>query len=375
MIYFDNAATTLPKPLEVINAVAKALNTFGNPSRGSYDASLSALRAMFDARQALSKLFNAGDAMRVAFTLNATQALNIAIKGVKGHIITTAAEHNSVLRPLYKRGNYTVLPLDNLGRLDVKSFENVLKKDTEAVVMCHASNLTGNVYDIESAGEFCHKKGLKFIVDGAQTAGMLPVDIKKAKITALCFTGHKSLYGPQGTGGMCLAENYCPSPLAVGGSGSLSFSLEHPSFLPDSLEAGTQNASGIAGLLEGVRYVWQMSGRVYTDADKLAKEFIKETNKIAGVTLYGDVCAQIRTPVVALNIEGFDSGEVAALLWEKHAIAVRAGAHCAPLMHKTLGTEQRGAVRFSFSHFNSGEEIDLAVRALREISTPKRRVL
>ena len=280
----------------------------------------------------------------------------------------TAAEHNSVLRPVFRRGNYTVVPLDGKGRLDVGDIAAAMRPDTEAVVMCHASNLTGNVFDIEAVSGLCARKGVRFILDAAQTAGLIDIDMTKLRLSALCFSGHKSLYGPQGTGGICLGQGFRPEPLAVGGSGSESFSPTHPTVMPDALEAGTQNAHGIAGLLAGVEYIKNLGGKAFSVSDGHAGRFIKEMKGVEGVTLYGDVDAALRTPVVALNVRGRDSGDIAALLWDDYGIAVRAGAHCAPLMHKTLGTEKIGAVRFSFSHFNTDEEVDAAIAAVKELA-------
>ncbi|MGL5436533.1 MAG: aminotransferase class V-fold PLP-dependent enzyme [Lachnospiraceae bacterium] len=368
MIYLDNAATTLPKPPQVIAAVCEAMNTYGNPSRGAHEAALESLRCLFKTRTALAQLFGVPDPQWVAFSANATAALNIAISGLRGHVVTTAAEHNSVLRPLYRRGNYTVVSLDSFGRLDLDQLEQAVQADTEAVIMTHASNLTGNVYDIESVGAICHRKGIRLIVDAAQTAGLLPLDMVKSNIAALCFSGHKSLYGPQGTGGLCLdASRYRPAALAVGGSGSDSFAQEHPQVLPDALEAGTQNAHGIAGLLAGITYINSLNGAAFAEADRHARRFIMAIQQMPQAVLYGEVDAPLRTPVVSLNLLGLDSAETADLLSENYGIAVRAGAHCAPLMHEILGTRATGAVRFSFSHFNTDEEVGLAIDALGEI--------
>jgi cysteine desulfurase family protein len=372
MIYFDNASTTLPKPPVVIQAVADAINSFGNHSRAGHEASLKSLRCMLETREAISELFCADNPGLVAFMPNATTALNIAINGIEGHIITTAAEHNSVLRPLHRRGNFTVVPLNSCGELDINHLSDAIKPQTEAIVMCHASNLTGNVFDIRAAGEICRDKGIKLIIDAAQTAGLIPVDMTDCGISALCFSGHKSLYGPQGTGGICLAPDYQPKPLIVGGSGSESFSPVHPSVLPDLLEAGTQNIHGLAGLLAGINYVNALDGRVFSEADRLSRMFVKNIKKLERIVLYGNLDAAIRTPVIALNIQGIDSAEVAALLSERYGIAVRSGAHCAPLMHETLNTSHIGAVRFSFSHLNTENEVNSAVLAIEEIIRSKK---
>lgn len=369
MIYLDNAATTLQKPLCVKEAVLRAMDTFGNASRGAHAPALNALRMLMEARIALASFFGlTDDPMRVVFTPNATVALNIAISGIRGHIVTTAAEHNSVLRPVYRRDNYTIVPCDSLGRVSTEAISSAIRPDTGAVVLTHASNVTGNVFDIRSVGELCADRGLDFIVDASQSAGLLPIDMKN--ISALCFTGHKSLLGPQGTGGLCLGPNYRPESLYVGGSGHHSFDSRHPHELPDALEAGTQNAHGIAGLLAGVEYI-QSNGlsAIHSQADALARLFASSLEDIPAITFYGDLTAPLRAPIVSLNIQGYDAAQVAALLFEKYGIAVRAGAHCAPLMHE--GLKLSGSVRFSFSHFNTQEETLTAVDAVRALAASR----
>jgi len=367
MIYLDNAATTLKKPDCVKEAVWHAMDSFGNASRGAHKPALDALRVMMEARIALASLFGVSDdPMRLVFTPNATVALNIAITGIHGHIVTTAVEHNSVLRPIYRRENYTIVPCDSKGRLSIDAISSAIRPDTGAVVLTHASNVTGNVFDIQSIGELCATRGVDFIVDAAQSAGLLPIDMKH--ISALCFTGHKSLFGPQGTGGLCLGADYMPEPLYVGGSGHHSFDHKHPRQLPDAFEAGTQNAHGIAGLLAGVQYI-QSAGlsTIHNNADGLARLFAHSLSDIPEITLYGDLDAPLRTPVVSLNIKGYDSGQAAYLLFEKYGIAVRAGAHCAPLMHDALSIS--GSVRFSFSHFNTLKETQCAIDSVRTLAS------
>lgn len=365
MIYLDNAATTLQKPACVKEAVSRALDTFGNASRGAHAPALDALRMLMEARLALATFFGLDDPMRVIFAPNATAALNIAISGIKGHIVTTAAEHNSVLRPVYRRMNYTIVPCDNKGCVSNEAISSAIRPDTGAVVLTHASNVTGNVFDIQSIGELCAARGVHFIVDAAQSAGLLPINMQN--ISALCFTGHKSLYGPQGTGGLCLGPNYLPEPFFVGGSGHHSFDHNHPQQLPDALEAGTQNAHGIAGLLAGVQYI-QSTGlaKIHSEADALARLFAQSLAETPGITLYGDLTAPLRTPIVSLNIAGYDSAQAASLLFEKYGIAVRAGAHCAPLMHDSLSLS--GSIRFSFSHFNTREETEKVSEAVRTLA-------
>lgn len=366
MIYLDNAATTLQKPPCVKEAVLQAMDTFGNASRGAHAPALNALRMLMEARIALASLFGVDDPMRVIFTPNATVALNIAIAGITGHIVTTAAEHNSVLRPVYRQNNYTIVPCDSLGCVSTEAISSALRPDTEAVVLTHASNVTGNVFDIQSVGKLCAQRGIRFIVDASQSAGLLPVDMKN--ISALCFTGHKSLFGPQGTGGLCLGPDYRPQSLYIGGSGHHSFDARHPQELPDALEAGTQNAHGIAGLFAGVQYI-QATGpaAIHRQADTLARRFAASLAAIPGITLYGDLAAPLRAPIVSLNIEGCDAAQVAGLLFEKYGIAVRAGAHCAPLIHE--GLKVSGSVRFSFSHFNTMAETESAVHALSVLAS------
>lgn len=366
MIYLDNAATTLKKPDCVKNAVVQAMDTLGNASRGAHAPALNALRVLMEARIALASFFGLNDnPMRVVFTPNATVALNIAISGIHGHIITTAADHNSVLRPIYRQGNYTVVPCDALGRISTEAIFSAFRPDTNAVVLTHASNVTGNVFDIQSIGELCKAHGIHFIVDAAQSAGLLPITMKN--ISALCFTGHKSLFGPQGTGGLCLGDGFMPESLVVGGSGHHSFDHNHPRQLPDALEAGTQNAHGIAGLLAGVQYIQSIGlETVHNKADEVARLFAQSLANIPGITLYGDLKAPLRAPVVSLNIERYDPAQAASLLFEKYGIAVRAGAHCAPLMHDTL--KLSGSIRFSFSHFNTREEAQLAADAVRSLA-------
>ncbi|MDL2293128.1 aminotransferase class V-fold PLP-dependent enzyme [Ruminococcaceae bacterium OttesenSCG-928-D13] len=368
MIYFDNAATTLPKPEAVKAAVLLAMDSCGNPARGAHGAAMNALRTLLAGREAVAGFFGVPGAENVAFTPNATAALNLAIGAVRGHIVTTGAEHNSVLRPVHRRGNYTVVSLDALGRLDFDRLEAAIRPDTGAVVMTHASNLTGNVYDIAAAGRLCRAKGVRLIVDAAQSAGLLPIEMEKLGLSALCFSGHKSLYGPQGIGALCLAPDFRPEPCFVGGSGSDSFSPEHPGRMPERLEAGTQNAHGVAGLRAGIEYVKARAGACFAEADQLARRFTSGVRNLAAYTLYGDLDAQLRAPVVALNHRRMESAELALKLDDGYGIAVRAGAHCAPLMHKALGTGEAGAVRFSFSHFNTADEVDTALEALEVLA-------
>ncbi len=366
MIYFDHAATSYPKPNKVIEAVTYGLSHFGNPSRGAYSLALDANRAVFEARQTIAGFFGSSDPERVVFTKNVTEALNIAIGSVNGHIVSSQGEHNSVLRPLHHRGNTTFVPVDDKGRVSLLALEGAIEKDTTAIVVAHGSNLTGNVVDIKALGALCQRHNLLLIVDAAQTAGLLPIDIKECFIDALCFTGHKSLLGPQGTGGLVLSRRFTPRPMITGGTGSHSFEPTQPAMLPDLLEAGTLNSPGIAGLLAGVEYIMEKGPlNLLAKANALTSFFIKGVKAIGGFTIYGDDTAPVRMPIAAVNYKNIPSDEVANFLEEEYHIALRPGIHCAPLLHKAFGTTKQGAVRFSFSHTNTKDEVALALEGLK----------
>ena len=376
MIYFDNAATTMKKPPSVVQAVAEAMGSLGNSGRGVHGGAMDASRVIFEARRELAGLFGAESPNRIVFTANSTESLNIAIQGILepgDHVITTALEHNSVLRPLYAmedRGvELTVLPADVMGRLRYADFENAIRENTKAIVCTHGSNLTGNLVDIRRVGEIAKQHGLLFVVDASQTAGVFPIDVQKMGIDILCFTGHKSLLGPQGTGGMYVREGVTVKPLLSGGSGVQTYLRKHPPQMPTALEAGTLNGHGIAGLLAAVRYIRETGMDTIREKERsLMWEFYRQVQKIPGITVYGDFSGEDRCPIVALNVRDYDSGEVSDALFENWGIATRPGAHCAPRMHEALGTVQQGAVRFSFSHYNTMEEINIAVSALRELA-------
>jgi cysteine desulfurase family protein len=376
MIYLDNAATTLQKPPGVKEAVARAMESVGNPSRGAHNPALIATRLVYGTRLRLAKLFGVSNPSRIAFTLNATDALNIAINGTLkegDHVITTECEHNSVLRPLYlaeKRGvRLTVVKADRKGRINYEDIEAAVAEDIRAVVINHASNLTGNVTDLRRVAEITKRHGLLLIVDAAQTAGAIPIDVETMGIDILCFTGHKGLMGPQGTGGIYVKEGVNVAPLRVGGSGIHSYDKEHPSFMPEALEAGTLNCHGIAGLNEALKFIESVGvENIHKREIALAERFISGIKAVDGVTVYGDLEASERTAVVALNIDGVDSDIVCDELWENYEICTRSGAHCAPLMHKALGTSETGAVRFSFSYFNTEAEVDRAIWAVTELA-------
>ena len=376
MIYFDNAATTLQKPECVLRAVIEAMGTFGNPGRGVHEPAMAASRAVYETRCALAQLFRVENPANIAFTANATAALNTAIKGILNpgdHVITTAMEHNSVLRPLYEledRGvELTILPADDRGRIDYNAISAAIRDNTRAIVCTHGSNLTGNLLDIGKIGAIAKAHGLLFVVDASQTAGVFPIDVQKMGIDILCFTGHKGLLGPQGTGGLYVREGVDVRPLLTGGSGVQSHSKTHPAQMPTALESGTLNAHGLAGLNAGVR--WLLETGIDTLRQKeldLMWAFYEGVREIPEITVYGDFSARERCPIVSLNVRDYDSSQVSDALFSQYGIATRPGAHCAPLMHDALGTGSRGGVRFSFSHYNTMEEIKIAIAALREIA-------
>lgn len=375
MIYFDNAATSLQKPKRVETAVLEALRCGGNAGRGVHAPTLFSARVIYDTREKLAKLFGIEDASRIAFTCNATEALNIAAFGLftpGEHVITTECEHNSVLRPLYlleKEGlELTILKADKQGNIDYHELEKNYRENTKAVVITHASNLTGNVMDIKRVSEFTKKHGLLLVVDASQTAGVYPIDVNELGMDVLCFTGHKGLMGPQGTGGIYVREGLCVLPLKAGGSGIHSFDKEHPAVMPEALEAGTLNVHGIAGLNAALSYIEEIGVKeIHKREAYLAKRFAEGIGTQEAVRIYGNCDWEKQVGIVTINIRGMDSVFVSDRLWEDYAIATRAGAHCAPLLHQALGTAEQGAVRFSFSYFNTEEEVDTAIEAIREL--------
>ena len=380
MIYFDNAATTLKKPEGVYHAVMEALQLAGNASRGTSDVALNASRIIYETRLKLAQLFGIKDESRIAFTANGTESLNIAIQGVfqKGdHVITTVLEHNSVLRPLYLLQEQGMIEIsfvgcNALGSLNYEELEQKIKTNTKAIICTHASNLTGNIVDIEHIGKLCKAYNLLLIVDAAQSAGVLPIDVEDIGIDILCFTGHKSLYGPQGTGGIYVREGLEVRPLKVGGSGMNTYAKQHPYRMPEALEAGTLNTHGIAGLKAGVAFVLDQGPKqIRLKEQALMWQFYEGIKGIKGVSIYGDFTSSHRVPIVTLNIKDRDSAEVGDLLMTKYNIAVRNGGHCAPLLHERLGTMDQGAVRFSFSYFNTPDEINRGVQAIQTLAEEK----
>lgn len=376
MIYLDNAATTRPKPPGVAEAVAAAMASYGNCGRGVHDGALSAARTVYGVRQRLADLLGCPRADHVAFAPNSTMALNAAISGLLGpgdHVISTDLEHNSVLRPLYRlrqRGTAVdFVPAGRRGQIDYDDFERLLRPNTRAVVCTHASNLTGDMVDIGWVGAFCRTHGLLFILDASQTAGVFPIDMAAQNIGVVCFTGHKSLLGPQGTGGLCVGEGVDIRPFAVGGTGVQSFSETQPEEYPTRLEAGTLNSHGIAGLGAALDYIGETGmDAIRAHETALARRFYEAVRELPGVRVYGDFTAPERAPIVTLNIGDLDSAEVADELAERFGVATRPGAHCAPRLHRALGTGGQGAVRFSWGWANTGEETARAAEAVRVLA-------
>lgn len=381
MIYLDNAATTMRKPDCVVRAVTEALTSLGNASRGAHEGALGANRVIYRARAQLASFFGCPRSEQVIFTANSTEALNIAVSGtLRGgdHVITTVLEHNSVLRPLYRmrreRGvDLSFVGTDEKGRVDYDEFERLIRPQTRAIVATHASNLTGNMLDLARIGQIAADHGLLFIVDASQTAGAMPIDMEKAGVSILCFTGHKSMMGPQGTGGMCIGAGVEVEPFKTGGTGVQSFLEEQPRDYPTRLEAGTLNGHGIAGLLAAAKFIEETGiETIHEHEAGLARRFLEAVSAVPEVKVYGDFSSWQRAPIVTLNIGDLDSALVCDELWSGYGIAVRAGAHCAPLMHRALGTEEQGAVRFSFGWFNTPEEADEAAAAVAEIAAAAR---
>lgn len=371
MIYLDNAATSLIRPREVVDAVSRALVSFGGVGRGVHEASIAAGMAVLDAREAVNGLLDGPGADRVSFAPNATVALNIAVGGLLpdgGCALTTAASHNSVLRPLFRardlrKCEVRMAPHDVSGALDWDAFEQ-MASGCNIVVMTHASNLTGDVYDVRRAAEIVHLTGGVFVLDAAQTAGSIPVSMQELGVDVLCFTGHKGLLGPQGTGGLIVSRGVDIPPLLEGGSGTHSFDERHPRFMPEALEAGTLNAHGLAGLAAAVAYLQREGVKSIANHERvLADAFIQGVSDVEDIRILGGGGVG-GTGIVSFNLGDVDSALVADLLATEWGICTRAGAHCAPLMHKALGTERQGAVRVSFGPFNTIEDAQAAARAV-----------
>ncbi len=378
IIYFDNAATSWPKPPEIIAAMQDYLqNVGGSPGRSGHRLSIEAARIVFETREKLAELFNVPDPLSIILTRNATEGLNIAIFGFLkpgDHVITSGMEHNSVMRPLRAveaRGvEMTVVPCASDGLVDPGDIIKSIKKNTRAIFITNASNVTGTAMPIADIGKISREHDLVLCVDAAQTAGCYPIDVEEMNIDLLAFTGHKALFGPSGTGGLYIREGLEKKiePICVGGTGSRSESEKHPDFMPDRFEAGTPNTTGIAGLRAGVEFILaQRIGRIKDREEKLVQTFMDGVRDLPGLILYGQKSVQRRTPAVSFNIAGMDPASVAMELDEQFGIMSRSGLHCAPAAHKTIGTYPAGTVRFSFSYFNTEEQIVASLEALGKI--------
>ena len=378
MIYLDNAATTMHKPQVVVDAVARALCSLGNAGRGATSGALDAARTIHGCRSKLARLLGCPRADHICFAANSTAALNTAICGLVhpgDHVVTTVLEHNSVLRPLNRLAAECDVQVDHagcdpLGRLDYDDLERLVTPGTRAVVVTHASNVTGNIVDIARVAAIANAAGALVVVDASQTAGFAPIDMEGMGLDMVCFTGHKGLMGPQGTGGLAVMPGIDVAPWAMGGSGVHSFEPLQPLEWPTRLEAGTQNGHGIAGLSAGLDFIEAEGGvdAIAVHEASLARRFYKGVRDVEGVAVYGDQDQQGRSAIVSLNIGDIDSAQISDALMQGWEIATRPGAHCAPLMHRALGTERQGVVRFSFGYFNTADEIDIAVDAVRELA-------
>ena len=384
MIYLDNAATTMRKPQEVIDAVTTAMGTLGNAGRGASSSAMGAARTIHECRERVARLLGCPRADHVAFAPNSTAALNCAINGLVGEgdrVVTTVLEHNSVLRPLNRltaeRGVLVEhVGCDEFGRLDMEELERLVVLGTRAVIVTGASNVTGNAVDVARVARIAHAAGAVCIVDASQSAGIIPIDMVEQGLDVVCFTGHKALMGPQGTGGLAVAEGVDVRPWNVGGTGVHSFDPMQPEDWPTRLEAGTLNGHGLAGLAAGLEFL-DANGGVKAMGEHevaMARRLYEGVSDIEGVTVYGDWETfssdepPLRAGVLSLNVGDISSADVSDMLMQGWGIATRPGAHCAPLMHEALGTRKQGVVRFSTSWFTTQEEIDTAIEAVREIA-------
>lgn len=377
MVYLDNAATTFPKPKSVADEVYDCISNYcANPGRSGHRLAMKSARMIYEARENIAKLFNIPDPLNVIFTYNATDSLNLAIKGSlkKGdHIITTSMEHNSVIRPikaLESKGiTNTIVKCDKNGALNVKDIEKAIKKNTKLIAVTHASNICGTIIDIEAVGKIAKKNNIRFLVDASQTAGIYDIDVQKMNIDLMAAPGHKGLFGPEGTGILYIREGLELDVLKEGGTGSNSEDLFQPDLVPDKYESGTNNTPGIVGLNAGVKFILEEGiENIRTYEEKLCDYMLQRLEEIDNIKVYGLKDSKKRAAVICINIDNMDSGEVTFLLNQDYDIATRSGIHCAPLAHETLGTLETGAVRLSIGYFNTKKDIDKAIEALKEIS-------
>ncbi|MBU1207313.1 MAG: aminotransferase class V-fold PLP-dependent enzyme [Proteobacteria bacterium] len=380
MIYFDNAATSYPKPEEVIQAMVRFLREVGaNPGRSGHRLSIEAGRVIYETREKVAQLFGVGDSSRVIFGLNATEAINLGLKGILcpgDHVITSSMEHNSVMRPLRaleKEGlALTVTPCSPEGFLDPNHVRQAIRRTTKMVVLNHGSNVTGTLQPLEEIGKICRQHELLFFVDAAQTAGAIPIDLGRQKIDLIAFTGHKALWGPTGTGGLIIGERVEEKkivPLKRGGTGSRSESEEQPDFLPDLGESGTANGVGLAGLLAGLDFILKIGAeKIRNHEIRLTQCLLTGLQGIPGIIVYGPKDAQKQCATISFNIKGWAPSEISLRLEEEFGIFCRVGLHCAPAAHKTIGTFPQGTVRFGLSYFNHEEEVDQALQAVQYLA-------
>jgi len=381
MIYLDNSATSWPKPPGVTEAMVKFMEEVGaNPGRSGHRLSIEGARVMYEAREALATLFHVNDPLRIVFTFNATESINLALKGLLrpgDHALTSSMEHNSVMRPLrnLERSGVelTVIPCSKEGVLDPEDVEREIKPNSRMVVLTHASNVVGTLLPIREVGALARKHDLLFLVDAAQTAGAYPIDLEKDQIDLLAFTGHKSLYGPQGTGGLVVGERVQEKgmiPLKQGGTGSRSEFEEQPDFLPDCFESGTPNGPGIAGLLAGLQFVLTTGvENIRQKEGRLIEKLIDGLRQIPGLTFHGPADGKKRIAALSFTVAGRTPSDMSLQLERKFSILCRPGLHCAPAAHRTIGTFPDGTVRFSLGAFNTEDEMDFVIGAALSLSS------
>ncbi|MFD2170633.1 aminotransferase class V-fold PLP-dependent enzyme [Tumebacillus lipolyticus] len=378
MIYLDNAASSWPKPTEVLAKMEECLREYAaNPGRGSHQLSMKASRVIFEARRKVAGLFGVKNPDNIIFTQNATEALNMGILGYLkqgDHAITTMIEHNSVRRPLEyvrrERGvELTYVQGDGSGLISPESIREAIQENTKLIVVTHGSNLTGTLVPIAEIGAIAKEHNIVLLVDVCQTAGVYSIDVEEMNIGMLAFTGHKSLYGPQGTGGLYLHPEIDLDPFMHGGTGGYSELLEMPSTRPDRYEAGTRNTVGIAGLLAGISFIESIGlEKIREHEERLAFLLQKGLEAIPGVTVYGPALGEPRVPIISFTVEGFESHEIGFILDRNYQICVRSGLHCAPVAHETIGTVEQGAVRASLGWFNTEQEVEALIQAVAEIA-------
>ncbi|MEW9121426.1 MAG: aminotransferase class V-fold PLP-dependent enzyme [Thermotaleaceae bacterium] len=376
MIYLDNAATTYPKPEAVYQAIDRCMREYNaNPGRSGHKMALSSGRAVYKTRELLCQLFNIENPMQIIFTANATDSLNLALKGLlKGgdHVITSSMEHNSMIRPIMALKEIgvenTVINCDERGCLTAEQVEAAIQNNTKLIAITHASNVTGGLMPIEEIGKIAKKHNVYLLVDAAQTAGVYPVDVGKMHIDLLAAPGHKGLMGPQGTGILYIAEGIELRHMKEGGTGSKSEYLTQPEMLPDRYESGTPNTPGIVGLGAGVAYILEEGiEKIRRHEEDLTEFFLEELKKMKGIKIYGPQDSKKQAAVVSINLGEEDSSEVSYVLDQAFDIAVRAGLHCAPMAHRTIGSFEQGTIRFSMGYFNTSEDIQKAIEAIKKI--------